>query len=299
MKKLLLSILLAASTLMAATETISATEHITDAPYGVQREYSATFNIANKALVSDDMSLFINDDAGVSILNKSRCIGPTTCPTSILNESFSIDGDELTVAFTVYIGQNPYYYYGYEVSYDVQISYTESGAFDPTTNSFAVTLPETEWAIIHMNINGRLENYTMTKSGDNFSATILIPVFEDDVVTYTVTVKPESGAVYDSEESSFVVPAMPVPPVAPEFLDVYIASYYIGVTTFENIDWIIAHYSVNGRAYENVVMHGNNAYWSVSSAGLVDGDVVDYFFTYFKDGYATDSDKKQLFYTTE
>ncbi len=250
----------------------------------------ATFDLSDKELINDWVSVSRLDSAtGLSFANDSYCVGstpwgPVLCAQSTRLLSTSIRGYTLTVEYEIALSANPYAH-AYVLDYAVMITFEKNSVFSSRTQNITLNLPETQWADIHLSINGQLFNYRMNKEADEFSKNINGLISEGDVVYYWLTALDSRGIIYTTIENSFVVLELP------EFLSVDLRSYSMSVSTLHSVDWIIAHYSINNVAYQNVQMIGSSTGWSTPiSEGLESGDVVRVFFTYFHNGAATDSD---------
>ena len=296
MIKLIVSIalvMICTSSVWATVERQDVTETVSS--QNLYQTVTATFNLSGKVLVNEEVNANgLDDTYGISVENRSFCrgntpYGSTLCTPSTYVNSVVVDGDELTVEVVIAASSNPYALV-YIMDYSVQISYTEASVYNVETNVITLELPETQWADIHLDINGQLLNYRMNKSGDLFSKEINVPVAEGDILTYWLTAQADNGAVYETELESVVVPELPTLPEEPAFIEIGYANEQITTTTLSDIQWVVAHYSVNGVAYENVIMQGAGTEWAINVT-LNAGDGVEYFFTYAKDGIATDTEK--------
>jgi hypothetical protein len=253
---------------------------------------SVSFDLTDKELVNEDKITTGLDEAfGISIENNSTCAGsspygPVMCPSSIYSLNHVISADELTVSFYIYNSPNPYAH-THIFDYKIQISYnsTVDVLFDGPSKAIQLHIPATQWADIHYKINnGSQLNYRMLKNGDFYTHKVQAPIQNGDVIAYRTTTLNLSGVAVESAWETFTVSGI-LPFLAPAT----ILNNVISVISLSNVDWIIAHYSINGSSQYNRTMQSNATNHSVliPEQTLVTGDVVQLHFTYHVNGSAT------------
>jgi hypothetical protein len=124
----------------------------------------------------------------------------------------------------------------------------------------------------------------MLKNGDFYTHKVQAPIQNGDVIAYRTTTLNLSGVAVESAWETFTVSGI-LPFLAPAT----ILNNVISVISLSNVDWIIAHYSINGSSQYNRTMQSNATNHSVliPEQTLVTGDVVQLHFTYHVNGSAT------------
>jgi hypothetical protein len=292
MNKTLLSVIVAA---FVATSAWSATEVKSDQQTfstGGLKSFTVGFDLSGKDLINTEHVLTGLDEAyGVSLKNSSYCggstpYGPAFCGTNVSNFTTTTQNDSLFVNFAINLSENMYAR-AYIYEFSVQISYDldEHTIFDGATKTIHLEMPATQWADIHYKINnGGQLNYRMLKNGDAFSHQVQVAIANGDVVEYRTTSLGTNGVVVESPWDSFVVSG-----IVPFLQNTAVTNNAITVTSQSNLDWIIAHYSVNGSSVYNRTMQSNATEHSVliPEFTLVAGDSVSVYFTYHVNGSAT------------
>jgi hypothetical protein len=292
MNKTLLSVIVAA---FVATSAWSATEVKSDQQTfstGGLKTFKVGFDLSGKDLINTEHVLTGLDEAyGVSLKNSSYCggstpFGPAFCGTNVSNFSTTTQNDSLFVNFAINVSENMYAR-AYIYEFSVQISYDldEHTIFDGATKTIHLEMPATQWADIHYKINnGGQLNYRMLKNGDAFSHQVQVAIANGDVVEYRTTSLGTNGIVVESPWDSFTASG-----ITPFLQNIAIANNTISATSQTNLDWIIAHYSVNGSSLYNRTMQKDGTSHSVliPEMTLVAGDTVAVHFTYHVNGSAT------------
>jgi hypothetical protein len=163
-------------------------------------------------------------------------------------------------------------------------------SFWPGDRKLAIYMDSIEWADIHLTINnGPLLNYRLQKSGDNL-LTQQLPTYikNGDVVRFHMTYKKISQAPQSSERA-----AVNIKNLTEYFRETLYGYGYVYAQIAEDAENVIIHYSVNGKAYENVYMDSwDQRTFTYHMQNVQAGDVITYFFTYFVNGLATDTQVK-------
>ncbi|MCP4133735.1 MAG: glycoside hydrolase family 16 protein [bacterium] len=183
-------------------------------------------------------------------------------------------------------GGNTQGFLGSESDYNTEAS---SSAFTFTSNVTST------WADVHFKINGGGQmNHRMSADG-NVHTHALSGLNNGDLVSYYFTYE-KNGLAYNSPWKSFSVNDIgaggtPNDGCSDSEVD-YSYSINSAAITFESnvySIWGDVHYKINGGGQMNYRMTADGNTHTQSLSGVTEGDVIEYFFTYEKDGLAYSS----------
>jgi hypothetical protein len=161
--------------------------------------------------------------------------------------------------------------------------------FSPITRDINIEMNNVEWADIHLTINnGPQLNYRLAQDGNMLTQKLPTYVKNGDVVRFHMTYKLQGEGAKGSDVVAVNIHNM---------RDYFTDHNYGGSKGFlaelqEDASNVILHYSLNGRAYENVYMESYSNRFFTYQVEAQAGDVLTYFYTYFVNGLATDTPVK-------
>lgn len=260
--------------------------------------YTGTFDLTGKELINGNTAgvvpLVLDRHSNVSVYETCSYVARTAgCIADSLAAEYSLDGDTLNYALTGETFFTEQYGSVAEMDVTVQFSfvYPASFTFDPQDRSINLNQIETGWMDIHLSINGGAQHsYRMLKDDNDFKHVLQLPVANGDSITYSTTYLGADGFSYTSGSESFEVEGLT------QLLTTSFDQNSFLLESAVSLDWVVIHYSIDGSGYYNRQMSGSNSTFtqSVVEMTVQPGQVINYYYTYSRNGQATDTNVESL-----